>query len=191
MRVGMKTIACGPVFLVPLLLLAACAATPSRDGTSPTGDVSLAAIEPPGAERHAMAGDEDFQMGVPLYSDERDMPVYPEAWLGRAPERLEICVELTVDERGGIEATRPLREMPGCDTAHGEMADAFNAAVAQAVQTWRFTPSVVCRLQPGETPRGECDDDAQAREAIAVLRAYRFVFEQRADGGARVGVSEN
>ena len=178
-------------FLAVLPLLTACAATPSRDGANRTGDVSLASIEPPDAERHEVGGDEDFQMGVPIIDDSRVMPVYPDAWLGRAPQWLEICVELTVDERGGIEATRPLREMPGCGVAQGEMADAFDAAVVQAVQTWRFHPSIVCRLESGEVPRGECRDAQVNGEAVAVLRAYRFVFEQRADGGARVRVSEN
>ena len=176
--------------LMALPLLVACAATPSRDGISQSGEVSLASIEPEDAERHTLGGDEDFQVGVPIFDDSRQMPAYPEAWLGRAPERLDICVELTVDERGGVESSRALRDVAGCDMAEGAMAEAFDAAVARAVRTWHFEPSVVCRLQPGEVPRGECGD-AKVRESVAVLRAYRFLFEQRADGGAHVGVTEN
>ncbi len=170
--------------LAVVAALAGCAAVTQRL----SGDVSLAALEPPDAERHTMADDEDFRMGTPIFDDARAMPVYPSEWLTRAPAQVVACVELTIDERGEVESSRPLLEAPGCGALPGAMADAFHRSVADAVRSWRYTPSLLCRLHPDAVADGRCEDPL-AREAVAVLRGYRFVFARTA-AGAEVGVSE-
>ncbi|MEJ1250314.1 hypothetical protein WB794_11590 [Denitratimonas tolerans] len=180
----MKVAAVCRVFFLVVLALTGCASLKPQA----SGEVSLASLEPPDAERHALSSGEDFRMGTPIAEDARAMPPYPAKWLERAPVRLEVCVEITVGERGEVESSRPLRDAPGCGMIEGEMARDFDAAVAQTVRTWRYMPSLLCRLVPGAEADGSCGN-ALERAPVPVLRAYRFVFERRA-GAVHVGVSE-
>ena len=171
-------------WLASMLLLAACAARP----VSTRGDVAVAPVEPPDAQRHVQATGEKFEIGD-VVPDSRRNPDYPAALLSRHLPHVALCVELSIDTTGRVTHTTPIIVPPRCVALPPRIEAALKAAVDAAVLQWEFLPSHVCRRAVGDEDDGVCADDDPTRIALPMLRAYRFVFTQSADG-ARVSGEE-
>lgn len=169
------------------VLLAGCASRPAPQTPSLEGQVGYRTVEPEGAERLQLAEGSVFQLGRTI-ADERVLPAYPSAWIGRAPERLAVCVELHVGAEGSVQHAEPLAQGGDCPQLDPALAGAFHAAAIAAASQWRFEPSYVCERAEGML-YDDCEDPGKPREAVALLRAYRFEFVQ-VEGRASVAVGE-
>ena len=169
------------------LLLAGCASTPAPQDPSLEGQVGYRAVEPEGAERLQLAEGSVFQLGRAI-ADERVLPTYPAEWIGRAPERLAVCVELHVGDEGAVRYAAALVQGSECPPLDPALAEAFHAAAIAAARRWRFEPSYVCQREEGML-YDDCEEPGKPREAVALLRAYRFEFVQ-VEGRASVVVGE-
>lgn len=179
MRPNPITLACA--------LLAGCAASPAPRTPTLEGQVGYRAVEPEGAERLQLAEGKVFQLGR-VIADERVLPTYPQDWIGRAPERIAVCVELHVGDEGLVQSAQALTQGQECPPLEPGLAGAFHAAAIAAARQWRFEPSYVCEREEGML-YDDCEDAGKARESVPLLRAYRFEFVQ-VEGRASVLVGE-
>lgn len=173
--------------VVAAALLAACATPAPRTAPSYEGDVGFRALVPEGAERLQIPEEQVFQLGR-VIPDDRVLPNYPETLLGRAPPTVAVCAELHVDGEGAVYHALPLVQGGECPALPETLAGPFHAAVLEAVRQWRFEPSYVCARDEGMV-YDDCDEPGKPREAVALLRAYRFEFTQR-EGRGSVAVGE-
>ena len=152
-------------------IVGACQVGPTR-----VGDVRIAPIEPPDALHLELESDEIFIVGAP-FADDRRMPRYPTNLLAHRLPPVHLCAELETDTSGKVVASRAIAA-PGCNSPSGEHQAAFASAVSDAVLTWRYEPSYICSSAGTTSIQGGCG--SEHAEAIPLLRAYRFVFSQRA-----------
>jgi hypothetical protein len=163
-----------------LLALCGCAAQPV---SSTRGDVTLTPVEPPDTPRHVRASDETFEIGE-LLPDSRRNPEYPAALLARTLPEVVLCVEVSIDTAGRVTQTTPLLAPPRCASQPADIETALKTSVDAAVLQWEFLPSYVCKRAFGIEDDGYCADDDPTRIAVPMLRGYRFVFTQTADGAS-------
>lgn len=169
-----------PVICFVLALgLAGCATRPVPSSVS--GEVALAPVEPPDAQRHVHAAGEKYEVGEVLPSSRRN-PDYPTALLARVLPRIALCIEVSIDTHGRVDSTRTLVAAERCPAQPPDIEAPLKAAIDAALLHWEYLPSYVCRLQPGTEDDGYCADDDPSRIAIPMLQAYRFVFTQTPDG---------
>lgn len=166
-----------------LLALCGCAAQPV---SSTRGDVALTPVEPPDAARHVQASDETFEIGE-LLPDSRRNPEYPAALLARDLPEVVLCVEVSIDTAGRVTHTTPLLALPRCVAQSADIETALKTSIDAAVLQWELLPSYVCKRAFGVEDDGYCADDDPTRIAVPMLRGYRFVFTQSADGASVSG----
>ena len=172
---------------VAVVLLAGCASSSTREPApvaSARGDVFYQSLDVATDDRYALREAEDFKLGG-VSPDSRVVPVYPAAWLARAPKEVWLCTEVHVDEHGAVFGTRALHPAP-CSPAEAAWDGDFRAAVEHAVRQWKFEPSYQCTLPSGAEADGECRDATQLT-AVPVSRAFRFVFRVTRRGGVVEG----
>lgn len=172
---------------VGLVLLAGCASTPAPAPDPSSGQVGVrdvtAAI--PTDARLTLGANETFQ--PPLASPDNPLPDYPAALLARRLAPRAVCVQVGIDERGGVIGTAPASGNVDCPSVLDDTRPFYEAAAA-AVQAWRFEPAFRCVFERAPEPGEACGGSGTQEEAQAVSLVYRFVFEQvDGRGVVRVG----
>ena len=109
------------------------------------------------------------------------MPAYPDA--DRRLGTVIVCVELVVDERGDVAATRPLVQ-GGCPAVEEASESLLNAAV-EAARNWKFMPAALCDPPPHAELGADCEAAGGTMRSVAVTLAFRFAFEASGKVGVR------
>ena len=125
---------------------------------------------------------ETFQRPMPMPGNA--LPAYPETMLAHLLPPQTVCVRVSIDEKGKVDATHPIGAGPDCPTPQNAPA-AFYEAAEDAAKSWTFDPAFRCvypkRVKPN--PSGCFGDDVE-EVPTAVSMVYRFVFEQAEGHGA-------
>lgn len=140
-------------------------------------DAAVSEVDAPvPASAMTLAANETFQRPMPMPGN--TLPSYPEGMLGHMLPPQTVCVRVTIDDTGKVEATAPIGSGPDCPTPENAPAAFYEAAEA-AAKAWSFDPAFKCvypkRVKPN--PRGCFGDDVK-EVPTAVSMVYRFVFEQ-------------
>jgi len=161
--------------------LAGCRHTPPSP--LPQGRASFRFIEPPvptekpGIASHGAAGIRDvFVQAEPQLPLEN--PVFPRAALGARPGWTTVAVQLTVDAEGRVTDVRP--SFFGITTP-SPFANEFLTAVEAAVLQWKFTPAVVCRIEPLEMEGGRVRGKVMRTERVETAFEVAFTFTSTGD----------
>ncbi len=140
----------------------------------------------PTDNKMTLAPNETFQR--PLPAPDNAMPGYPEAMLAHLLPPQTVCVRVSIDEEGKVDATHPIGVGPDCPATENAPAPFYEAAEAVAKE-WKFDPAFRCvypkKMKPN--PRGCFGEDVeQVPQAVSLV--YRFVFEQvDGQGAVRIG----
>lgn len=175
--------------VVALAALAGCASTPDAapapdpaSGQVGVRDVTAAI---PTDARLTLGANETFQ--PPLASPDNPLPAYPAPLLAQRLAPRAVCVQVGIDETGGVIGTAPASGNADCPSVLEE-ARPFYEAAAAAMQAWRFEPAFRCVFDHVPAPNEGCGGDGTQEQAQAVSLVFRVVFEQvDGRGVVRVG----
>lgn len=134
-----------------------------------------------GSARMSLADNETFEL--PLPAADNTLPEYPVELLAHQLPVREVCVRVSIDERGDVQATALVGVGPDCSMA-GTTEAAFYEAAAAAASLWNFDPAFRCVYpkRAKKAPNG-CYGDGVEEIPEAVSLVYSFEFEQSAGQG--------
>jgi hypothetical protein len=135
--------------------------------------------------RYEMASAERFVMPIALDAED---PAFPADVATAASVAVTVCADLWLSANGDITRSAPLYGAGGCEAAPSAALRPYEAAVAEALQHWSFSPAMVCTFADAaaaERAHGDCRGAGVAVRRVPVRIAYAFTFTVR-DGRRRV-----
>lgn len=162
------------ITLLAAVGLAVCLPACTTRGTA----IDKRMVLPPGARTMALDRQQGFLMAVPI-----DEPLPALEGMATGPDgRVEVCVEIVIDDEGRVSAAR---HTPGVDGCHATPDPAYVAAALEAVRRWRYFAAAVCEFPAGQAKTDDCRGEDVVVRAVPIRLTYAFAFE-RVAGKARV-----
>ena len=174
--------------LLVVVLGVACSAgcrTVPVEAPPPVANVEVALVPPPpGATRMQLDPSQAFVFPLLV---ESSMPEYPPDLLALRLAPLTLCVDVDIDEQGGVSQVRRRDDME-CEAA-GPHVPRFAAALEDSVRSWRFDPALVCRTPDGRAAKDACAEPDAIDTPVVLRLSYAFVFSQH-DGRPQVELKQ-
>ncbi len=156
-----------------MMQLASCAHE-AVETSPPSSQVGYNVITAPDAKPLELAANEIFVLGdqIPPIA----MPQYPEALLPMNLADQPVCVQIVIEADGTVSKVTPVYQTPACPVAAGDVDERFVNAVVDAVSTWEFFSSTLCRYPPGTPEEKKCSGKDVTVTQIPITQAFGFVF---------------